>query len=141
MESANKSGCLLDNIVRSNDRTRMSGLQFMLSAEKYYDLTRSARLIQRNTFYNRNDEQRLLEILISFNLKIPSYNLRLTHRQHISLSRIPFKLNSKMKNSINPEYKKNFLETIREEDFKDILKYSTKFKNTLNTYLSFCWCK
>ena len=142
VENMKKSGAIFDNIKRDG-QDRLSGLHFV-ETYPYYMKTKKVRdyldglLRQGKVVCEGKAAHMLFYICKESKLKIPQLNDRPEHGFHISLNRKPFKQDSKLSIGLtNPEYKKEFLKTIKEDNFIRLLKYCPEFKTTLITALKY----
>lgn len=143
IENMKKSGAIFDNIKRDGD-DRLTGLHFV-KTDPYYKKTKKVReyldglLRSGKPACGGKAEHMLFYICKESKLKFPQLNDRPEHGFHISLNRRPFDENSKLSIGFGskPSRKKNFLETIKEDNFIRLLQYCPEFKDTLNIALRY----
>lgn len=146
----NEKYCYDNEIRQYSDPLRMSGLHFC--TQKWYEQTKIARnkLLLQNISTNagkNNCDEILLKkmaedshvLLQPIQLSVEDFNKnRPTHGQHISLSRRPFNPTCQMEDRLDPIYKKSFLETIKSDQFIELMQLSPKeTKQIFNTYLQY----
>lgn len=143
-----------DNEIRYySDSSKMSGLHFC--THEWYVKT----INQRHSYLNQsiltntgstNCERILKDIAEKSNIllhpatkDINDFMLkRPIHGQHISLSRQPFNKNCKMKDELNDQYKHEFICTIKEDHFKELMHLCcNETVKIFNTYLDFVGIK
>lgn len=139
-----------DNEIRQYcDPSKMSGLHFC--TQEWYEKTKIARnkLLSQNIPSNasKNSCERLLKkiaedshvLLHPIQILVKDFHKnRPAHGQHISLSRKPFTLSCPLKDILDPLYEKPFLETIRSDQFKELMQISPEeTKQIFNTYLQY----